>query len=89
LIDAAASGQFGGTGQTVDWRQLESYEAWIKGVPLILAGGLTPANVAEAIRIVGPQAVDTASGVESAPGEKDTAKMRDFVAIARAAFAAL
>jgi phosphoribosylanthranilate isomerase len=89
LIDAAASGQFGGTGQTVDWRQLESYEAWIKGVPLILAGGLTPANVAEAIRIVGPQAVDTASGVESAPGEKDTAKMRDFVAVARAAFAAL
>ena len=89
LIDAAAAGQFGGTGRTVDWQQLENYRTWVKNVPLILAGGLTPANVAEAIRIVRPQAVDTASGVESAPGKKDAAKMRDFVAAARAAFAAL
>jgi phosphoribosylanthranilate isomerase len=89
LVDAAAAGQFGGTGHTVDWRQLENCQTWLKNVPLILAGGLTPANVAEAIRIVRPQAVDVASGVESAPGKKDTAKMRDFVAAARAAFAAL
>ncbi|MEX2091708.1 MAG: phosphoribosylanthranilate isomerase [Pirellulales bacterium] len=88
LIDAAMPGQFGGSGLTVDWRQLENYQAWINNVPLILAGGLNSANVAEAIRIVSPQAVDTASGVESAPGKKDAAKMRDFVAAARAAFAA-
>ncbi len=89
LVDAAAPGRFGGSGHTVDWRQLENYPTWIKNIPLILAGGLNSANVAEAIRIVSPQAVDVASGVELAPGKKDTAKMRDFVAAARAAFAAL
>jgi phosphoribosylanthranilate isomerase len=89
LVDAAAAGQFGGTGNTVDWKSLSGYDAWLNGIPLILAGGLTPDNVAEAIRIVRPHAVDVASGVESAPGKKDPAKMRDFVAAARAAFAAL
>ncbi|MGE3243233.1 MAG: phosphoribosylanthranilate isomerase [Pirellulales bacterium] len=89
LVDAAASGQFGGTGNTVDWKLLAGYDAWLNDIPLILAGGLTPANVAEAIRIVRPHAVDVASGVESAPGKKDTAMMRDFVAAARAAFAEL
>jgi phosphoribosylanthranilate isomerase len=88
LVDAAASGQFGGTGRTVDWQQLVGHEP-LFGVPLILAGGLTAENVAEAIRIVRPQAVDVASGVESAPGKKDAAKMRGFVAAARAAFAVL
>ena len=87
LIDAAAAGQFGGTGHTVDWQLLVNHDAWMCGVPLILAGGLTPANVAEAIRIVRPQAVDVASGVDSSPGRKDAAKVRDFVAVAKAAFA--
>ena len=88
LIDAAKAGQFGGTGHTVDWQLLVNHDAWMCEVPLILAGGLTPANVAEAIGIVRPQAVDVASGVESSPGKKDFAKVRDFVAAAKAAFAA-
>jgi phosphoribosylanthranilate isomerase len=89
LVDAAVAGQFGGTGLTFDWHKLANYRAQLGSVPLILAGGLIPENVAEAIRIVRPHAVDVASGVESTPGKKDTAKMRDFVGAARAAFAAL
>lgn len=89
LVDATVSGQYGGTGHTVDWSQLINFEEAIGKMPLILAGGLTPENVAEAIRIVRPQAVDVASGVESAPGKKDPAKMRDFVAAAREAFTGL
>ena len=89
LVDSAVSGQFGGTGLAVDWQLLANYRELLGSTPLILAGGLVPANVGEAIRIVRPQAVDVASGVESTPGKKDTAKMRDFVDAAQAAFAAL
>jgi phosphoribosylanthranilate isomerase len=89
LVDATVSGQFGGTGQTIDWNKLVNYQESIGKMPLILAGGLTPENVAEAIRIVRPHAVDVASGVESAPGKKDAAKIRAFVTAAREAFAAL
>jgi phosphoribosylanthranilate isomerase len=89
LVDASVTGQFGGTGHTVDWSQLVTFEESIGKMPLILAGGLTPENVSEAIRIVRPHAVDVASGVESAPGKKDMAKMRDFVAAAREAFETL
>ena len=87
LVDAAVSGMYGGTGKTIDWTRLVNFEKAIGRMPLILAGGLTPDNVAEAIRIVRPHAVDAASGVEAAPGKKDHAKMRDFVAAARDAFA--
>ena len=59
------------------------------GIPVALAGGLTPANVAEAIRATAATAVDTASGVESAPGRKDQEKMRSFCAAARRALAAV
>jgi phosphoribosylanthranilate isomerase len=86
LVDSAAGGQFGGSGRTLNWQLLADRDAWWRSWRLILAGGLTPDNVATAIRIVHPQAVDVASGVESSPGKKDPAKMRDFVAAARAAF---
>jgi phosphoribosylanthranilate isomerase len=86
LVDASVAGMHGGTGQTINWNALVNYEQAIGKVPLILAGGLTPDNVAEAIRIVQPHAVDVASGVESAPGKKDPHKVRDFIAAAKAAF---
>ncbi len=84
LVDAYVEGQEGGTGQTAPWDLLAGYRP---GVPLILAGGLTPENVGEAIRIVRPDGVDVASGVESAPGKKDPDKVRRFVAAAREAAA--
>lgn len=86
LLDGYAPGQHGGTGQTAPWHLLASFQP---GVPIILAGGLTPDNVAEAIRIVRPYGVDVASGVESAPGRKDAEKMRRFIVNAREAAARL
>ena len=82
LADAWVPGQYGGTGHLAPWRLLADFRP---GVPLILAGGLTPENVAEAVRIVRPYAVDVASGVESSPGRKDPDKMRRFIDHARAA----
>ncbi len=75
LLDTYKKGQTGGTGETFDWemaRQARTYG------PIVLAGGLTPANVARAIEIAQPQAVDVASGVEAAPGKKDPEKLRAF-----------
>jgi phosphoribosylanthranilate isomerase len=89
LVDAMSPGRYGGTGETVSWVGLADHRRWLGETPLILAGGLTPDNVAEAIRIVKPAAVDVASGVESAPGKKDPIKVRDFVAAASAAFDAI
>ena len=86
LIDALSPGRYGGTGETVSWVGLADHNKWLGDTPLILAGGLTPDNVAEAIRIVRPHAVDVASGVESAPGKKDPHKVRDFIQAAKAAF---
>jgi phosphoribosylanthranilate isomerase len=80
LVDAHVSGQFGGTGTTVDWHQLGQRRTELEEIPLILAGGLNPANVIEAIRAVRPQAVDTASGVECEPGKKSERLVEDFVA---------
>ena len=82
LLDAKVAGKRGGTGVALDWTLAA------RTTPLgriILAGGLTPDNVAEAVRRVRPYAVDVSSGVESAPGVKDAAKVRAFVAAARAA----
>lgn len=81
LLDAVHAGRFGGTGRTFDWALAPSdFDR-----PLILAGGLDPANVGEGIRALKPVAVDVSSGVESAPGIKDHAKMRSFIDAARAA----
>ena len=83
VTDSTAPGHLGGTGSLVDWGTLA--RAGSLEMPMALAGGLTPDNVAEAIRITGLRAVDTASGVESAPGQKDPQKVRDFVTRARQA----
>jgi phosphoribosylanthranilate isomerase len=79
LLDGHAPGRHGGTGRIAPWELIAAFRP---GVPIILAGGLTPDNVAEAVRIVRPYAVDVASGVESAPGVKDMDKMRRFIAAA-------
>ncbi len=79
LLDAPGPG-YGGTGETFDWSIAVEAAA---SVPVVLAGGLTPENVAEAIRVVRPWGVDVASGVESSPGVKDEDKLRRFIAAAR------
>lgn len=76
LVDAHVPGAFGGTGQIAPWHLLRDF---MPGVPLILAGGLTPDNVAEAVRQVQPFMVDVASGVESSPGRKDAERMKRFI----------
>lgn len=86
LLDAYAPGAYGGTGQVVDWNVVRNERDLLMGLPVILAGGLTPENVAEAIITARPDAVDVASGVESAPGKKDPEKVRRFIAEARRAF---
>ena len=83
LLDAFVPGEYGGTGQLID---LNLAAAFVRNHPqakVILSGGLTPENVADAIRAVRPYAVDVASGVEVAPGRKDQGRMRDFIAAAK------
>ena len=87
LIDAYLPGEYGGIGRTLDWKVLKNWTCWVGGVPLVLAGGLTPENLAAVIDAVHPQAVDTASGVELIPGRKDPGRVAKFVKAARAAFA--
>ncbi len=82
LLDSFVTGALGGTGHRAPWELLAGFDP---GVPVILAGGLTPDNVAEAIRLVRPWGVDVASGVEASPGVKDRAKVRDFVRAAKGA----
>ena len=81
LLDAFSPEARGGTGGKFNWDL--AVEAQKFGKPIFLAGGLTPENVADAVRRVKPFAVDVSSGVESAPGKKDTAKVRTFVQAVR------
>jgi phosphoribosylanthranilate isomerase len=81
LVDAAVKGVYGGSGVMADWSAAAELA---KKYPLLLAGGLTPENVADAVRQVNPWGVDVASGVESGPGSKDEAKMIAFVNAVRA-----
>jgi phosphoribosylanthranilate isomerase len=85
LLDAFVPGQRGGTGHSFNWDL--AIEAVQLGRPVFLAGGLTPDNVAEAVRKVQPYGVDVSSGVEAAPGRKDHAKVRQFIQAAKAASA--
>ncbi len=82
LLDSHVAGQYGGTGERAPWELLKGFDP---GVPVILAGGLTPDNVAEAVATVRPWGVDVASGVESAPGIKDRDKIAAFVKNSRRA----
>jgi phosphoribosylanthranilate isomerase len=79
LLDGHGLGEAGGSGKAFDWSLMPKDLSQ----PLVLAGGLTPANVAEAIRVAKPWAVDVASGVESAPGIKDPSKLADFIEAVR------
>jgi phosphoribosylanthranilate isomerase len=76
LLDAARTGQYGGTGQTTDWDFARRAAVSRR---IILSGGLTVENVGAAVRLVHPYAVDVASGVESKPGRKDHAKLQEFI----------
>jgi phosphoribosylanthranilate isomerase len=75
LLDSRIPGRFGGSGESFDWELVRSHRG---RVPVILSGGLTSENVADAIAITRPFAVDVASGVESGPGVKDHEKLRAF-----------
>ena len=83
LLDAYSPEARGGTGEKFNWDL--AVEAQKFGKPIFLAGGLTPANVAAAVKQVQPFAVDVSSGVESAPGKKDPVKVRAFIQAARGA----
>jgi phosphoribosylanthranilate isomerase len=86
LLDSGSPSARGGTGVPFDWNAALPIVERIKQVlPVIIAGGLTPANVADAIRLFDPCGVDVVSGVELSPGKKDPAKLRAFIIAARAA----
>ena len=82
LLDAYSSSGLGGTGEKFNWELAMAAKKF--GKPIFLAGGLTPENVANAVRRAQPFGVDVSSGVEMSPGKKDAAKMRAFIAAAKA-----
>jgi phosphoribosylanthranilate isomerase len=84
LLDAAIPGTYGGSGHAIDWDLAAGFVTAHPEKHVILAGGLNPENVADAVAKVHPHAVDVASGVESTPGTKDPEKVRVFIAAALA-----
>jgi phosphoribosylanthranilate isomerase len=84
LVDSKVGSALGGTGRTFDWDAATKLFA-DSGLPMIVAGGLGPGNVTEAVERLKPWGVDVASGVESVPGKKDPERLRQFISYARAA----
>ncbi|WP_052573054.1 phosphoribosylanthranilate isomerase [Haloferula sp. BvORR071] len=80
LLDAHAPGLYGGTGKTIDWALARAFAGENPDLPLVLAGGITPENVADAVTAVLPAALDVASGAELRPGVKDFAKVEQLLA---------
>lgn len=85
LLDAFHETALGGTGESWNWERATEAKELLGAVPLILAGGLTPENVFDAVRTVRPYAVDVSSGVEAEPRRKDYDKIRRFIEAVRAA----
>lgn len=85
LLDSSIAGEFGGSGRCFPWGIARDFVRANPQLHVVLAGGLTPENVAEAVAMVRPFGVDVTSGVESAPGRKDYARLGAFIAAARAA----
>lgn len=87
VLDARVAGALGGTGRTLDWGRLALQLARVRGARalLVLAGGLTPDNVSEAVQLLTPDVVDVSSGIERSPGIKDHDQVRAFVDRARTA----
>jgi phosphoribosylanthranilate isomerase len=83
LLDSGGTGEFGGSGQTFPWEIARDFVQANSSLRVVLAGGLTPENVAEAVAVVRPFGVDVTSGVESSPGRKDHGRLRAFIAAAR------
>ncbi len=84
LLDAGSAAERGGTGQPFDWAAAQPIVAALRAkLPVIVAGGLTPENVADAVRQFAPYGVDVVSGVEREPGRKDPEKVARFIAAAR------
>src|SRR6185312_11038404 len=86
VLDAAVAGRSGGTGATFDWESAHTLVRRFPALPMLVAGGLNPGNVADAIHASHAAGVDVSSGVEFAPGKKNERAVADFVAAARAAF---
>ena len=85
LLDSSTAGQLGGTGRPFDWERVQPWAGVINSISkLVVAGGLTPGNVQEALHILHPWGVDVSTGVEREPGKKDPRRVRAFVQAVRA-----